>query len=398
VIVIFVLLLPFFGQFFSYMKDVLPLWALAKAFPLLSLPLALILLRHPQFPMTRQILFSFFWLVLVPTALSINYFQQDFFVGLGAQVKLLPILFFFSFLGLMLLVEPTLKELTAAFLICGLVTFAAVLIIWALAPDSAYSTRYVVGTSPLLTSDHRGHRIRMPMYFGIIATFYAYRRFLASGQIRWLITSLFGLGLTLGLVKTRAMIVGIAGVFAIRGFLAASGWMKIVVALIAPLALSGLFSFGYLSTLFSTDRAAGIDTRLKTIAAAMNFLGNDSWRWIFGVGTISPTSSDSLFAYFDHFFFLADITWLGVVFEYGIVGSLIFLLFELRGIWFSFRLSKRVDSAFLGALTDYLIYVLLISSLYPLTLTPGETSVILAIFVYVWQWLEGHSGDEIEMV
>ncbi|OXR49745.1 hypothetical protein PuT2_08220, partial [Pusillimonas sp. T2] len=43
-----------------------------------------------------------------------------------------------------------------------------------------------------------------------------------------------------------------------------------------------------------------------------------------------------------------------------------------------------VEDDFLGSLRDYLIYVLMISPFYPVTLTPGESVVIFAIFVYVW--------------
>ena len=97
-------------------------------------------------------------------------------------------------------------------------------------------------------------------------------------------------------------------------------------SLLAPIAFVGIFSFGYLATTFSTNASSGFDVRFVTLQTALQFLGNNPLRWIFGVGTISPTSRDSLIAYFHHFFFLDDITWLGIVFEYGIFGALLIAL------------------------------------------------------------------------
>lgn len=57
----------------------------------------------------------------------------------------------------------------------------------------------------------------------------------------------------------------------------------------------------------------------------------------------------------------------------------------MRGIFFYQRLRAQIDDDFLGSLRDYLLYIVLISMFYPPTLTPGETAVILAVFVYIWR-------------
>lgn len=395
VLAVLLLVLPFFGQSFHYMKGLLPFWAVSKAFPILSLPLALVLFRYPRMPAVRQVLATFVWVLLVPSFAGIYYFSQDFFTGVTAQVKLLPLLYFFSFLGLVLHLRPTLRELMTCFLVWGVVTYLALVLMWALVPQSWYSGVYAFGSSPLFSIDNRGNRIRMPMYFGMIALFYCYRRFLDDRRLRWLAGALVGFALTLWVVKTRAMIVGIAGVVVINSFLAVGPLMRLALMLAAPLALGGLFSFGYLATMFSTDSSTGFDVRWRTATKAVEFLGVDPIRWLFGVGTISPTSSDSLFSYFDHFFFLADITWLGVLFEFGLIGAGLILFYELRGLLFFFKLKRRLVSPFLGGLNDYLVYVLLISNLYPPTLTPGETAVILAIFVYVWHSLTNEAEQPV---
>jgi hypothetical protein len=395
IMAILVLALPLFGQTFHYMKDLMPLWALSKALPLLSLPLAAPLFRQPRLPMVRQVLATFLWLVLVPSFVATFTFGQDFFTGITAQVKLLPMLYVFSFLGFLMMVKPTLRELTAAFLTWGFLTFALLVLLWALVPQNWYSGVYAFGSSPLFSMDNRGNRIRMPMYFGIITIFYCYRRFLGDRSLVWLFGALAGFLLTLLVVKTRAMIVGIAGVVVIDSFAAAGALTRVALLFAAPAGLVGLFSFGYLATMFSVDSSTGFDVRWKTITKAIDFLGVDPLRWLFGVGTISPTSADSLFSYFDHFFFLADITWLGIIFEFGLIGAILILFYELRGLLFCRQLMAGIGrNTFIGSLRDYILYVIIISNLYPPTLTPGETAVILAIFVYVWRSLAQDAPED----
>ena len=397
VMAVLLMALPMFGQIFHYMKDLMPLWSLSKAFPILSLPLVFVVFRHPVVPMTRQVLASFLWLMLVPSFAAIFTFDQDFFTGLTAQVKLLPMLYFFSFLGLLLLLQPTLRELMSAFLILGAATFVSLVIIWAVVPQSWYSDNYPIGASPILTTDNRGNRVRMPMYFSMVTIFYFYRRFLQHPSFRPLLATATGIAITMGIVKTRAMLVGIAGVVVLNGFFVTRGFLRYAVSGIALAGVVASFSFGYLSSVFRTDPSSGFNVRWETILKATAFLGINPIHWVLGVGTISPTSKDSLSAFFDHAFFLADITWLGIVFEFGLIGAFLFVAYEVRGmLFYQRRLKPRIDSLFLAALQDYLLYVLLISNLYPPTLTPGETAVILAIYAYVWQWLQHYDAEQLE--
>ncbi|MCA0201140.1 MAG: hypothetical protein LCH56_09915 [Proteobacteria bacterium] len=394
VIAILLAALPMFGQIFHYMKDLMPLWALSKAFPILSLPLALVVFRYPMAPMSRQVLLSFLWLTIVPSFAGIFYFNQDFFTGLAAQVKLLPMLYFFSFLGLLLMLQPTLREMQMGFLLCGLITFASLIVLWAVIPQAWYNEHYPVGGGPLFSADHRGNRIRMPMFFGIIAIFYYYRCFLRERRLGALLAVVAGVFLTMELVKTRAMLVGILGVIVLNSFFATRGFLRYLISGIALAAVVGLLAFGNLGTLIGDSAATGFDMRFETILKASDFLGISAMRWLFGVGTISPTSSDSLSAFFNHFFFLADIAWLGVIFEFGLIGALLFLFYEIRGLLlYQTVIQRNIDSHFLGSLRDYLLYVLLISNLYPPTLSPGETAVILSVFAYVWLWLQQHGSD-----
>jgi len=378
-------LLLFFGQTFHYIVAIWPLWALSKAFPILSLPAVIVLRNYPRFPMTRQLLASMAWLILVPSFAAGIYFHQSFFTSISAQVKLLPILYFFSFLGVLLILQPTLQELERSFIRLATIIAGTLICLWIAVPDSWYSTTYVVGDAPFFSHDHRGNRIRMSLFFPIIALFFCYRRAFFEKSLRYFTAMVILLGVVLFIVKTRAMVIGVVGVLALNTILWSRPIVRVLLLIAMPIIVVGVFSVGYLATTFTTDPSSGFDTRHISMNHAIRFLSDDPMRWLIGVGTISPTSPDSLIAYFHHFFFLADITWLGIIFEYGLIGAVLLLFITARGLFFYQRhVRTYVDDDFLGSLRDYLIYVLAISFFYPLTLTPGETAVILAIFVYVW--------------
>ncbi len=382
VLLVLLPLLPLFGQSFHYWKALPPLWALSKAFPLLSLPLALFLFRADPPPFTRQLLLSLLWFLLVPSFAATFSFQQGFFNGLTAQVKLLPLLYFFSFLALLRWLRPTTREIATGFLICAAVTFALLLLFWLLAPQSWYVTTYKVGDAPIFSADNRGNRIRMPMYFGTIGMFYCLRRFYVQRRLPWLVTALTGFGLAVAVIRMRAMVLGIAGVFTITAVRKASPRWRLALIALAPVMVLLLFTVPYLRTVFETDSTSGFNVRWTTFTEAVDFLGANPLHWLMGVGTISPLDPGGLFTWFNHFFFLADITWMGVLFEYGVVGALLLLMLPVRGLMLGNATGSTGTSPFLGSLEDYLLYVLLISPLYPFTLAPGEIAIIMATFVY----------------
>lgn len=382
-ITILTLALPLFAQTFHYMKDLPPLWALSKAFPILSAPLALALFwrRIPRDSLAW--LLGFAWLVLVPSVMAIFAFDQSFFLGLTAQVKLLGMLHGVSFLGLLLILRPTLTELSVAFGVCAAMMAVALIALWGLAPLSWYSTGYEFGDAPLLSIDHRGTRIRMPMVFILIGLFCAQRRLLERFSMRDFALVAGGLALVILVVMTRAVIAATLATLALMLISAAPRPLRI-----AGLALATIGTIAFLLTpvaasLFDDGLVTGADIRLTTARKAIEFLGNDPVRWMLGVGTLSPLDPGALARFFNHFFFLSDISWLGVVFEYGLVGALIVLALIARAWWLGLEVRRCIQSPFLSALQDYVVFVLLISPLYSvMTLQPGEVAMIAAIFIY----------------
>lgn len=384
-LVVLVLMLPLFGQTMYYMKDIKPAWALSKAFPVLSLPLIVPLLTRQRVPLLLAWLGVFVWLVLVSSFIGIFTFEQNFFLGLSAQVKLLPMLHIFSFLGLLLLLRPTIDEVLRAFMICGLLTFATVFLLWALAPQSWYVTSIEVGDAPLLSADDRGNRIRMPMYFGLIAMFALYRRLLTRPD--WRVAALFALAMAIivGIVRTRAVVLASVGTLALVTFMAAPPRWRFAAAAGAGLGALALLQVPYVQSAFDTSSASGFDVRQISAAKAMAFLDGNPLRWLLGVGTITSLDAGGLAKFFNHYFFLGDISLLGIVFEFGLIGAGMLVYLQLRAILFAQRLRRSIDSPRIAALQDYVLFALILAPLYStMTLQAGEVSVIAASLAYFW--------------
>lgn len=386
-VIILIASIPLFGQFFHYMKDLPPLWALSKLWPLLSLPCALALVVRPRPACTRQILLCFLWLVLVSSIAAMFSFDQSFIMGLTAQIKLLPMLSFFGLLGLLAIVRPTCRDIMIAVLAWGAATIAITIMLGLFAPQTWYSTTYEIGDAPLLSNDGRGNRIRMPMIFALIFIFFAWRRGISGRDWRWIGAAVLGIVVAVALVKTRATVVALAAALALVSWSIASRRWRIVALAAAPVAILALFQIPYVASILDTSAQSGIDVRVTTINKAIDFLGDNPFAWLLGVGTISSVNPAGLIEYFSHFFFLADISWLGIVFEFGLIGAALLLTLPLRAYVRLRRLNADGKDHFLGALRDYILFVVLISPLYPiLTLQPGEVTSILAITVYVG-WL-----------
>ncbi len=393
--VLLVFALPLFGQTFHYMKDLPPLWALSKALPIISLPLAFPLLLRGRMPLTFEWLMAFLWLVIVSSAIGIFTFNQNFLIGLTAQIKLLPMLYCLSFLGLLLIVRPTIEELQRAFLWCAGLTFGALVLLWAFAPQSWYATAYELGDAPLLSADDRGNRIRMPMYFGMIAFFGLYRGFFKKPTVTGGLLVALALAVIVGIVKTRAVVLATGATLICSSFISASPRWRIVSLLVSLLGALALLQIPYVAGAFDTGSSSGFDVRATTIAKASGFLGASPFRWLFGVGTISSIDPAGLAHYFNHFFFLADIAWLGVIFEFGLIGAAVIFGLLLGTLVFTARLRKQVDGTFLAGAQDYVLFTILISALYStMTLQPGEIAVITASCVYCWMIVRENGAEE----
>lgn len=115
----------------------------------------------------------------------------------------------------------------------------------------------------------------------------------------------------------------------------------------------------------------------------LQYLGADAARWVFGVGATSRVGSVTLIGLFKNTgFYLADIGWLGVVFEYGAIGSILLMLVHLAGLRQAMSWA-RPDDALSLALGDYIIYILVSSAVYSVVFLPGELTTCMALAYYL---------------
>ena len=382
-IALLIVALPLFAQTFHYIKDLPLLWTVSKAFPVISAPLLLALFWRK---IPNDVLFwiiSFLWLLLAPSISASFAFDQNFFLGLTAQVKLLGVIHSASFLGFLLILRPSFDELSSAFVTLAVIMALTLFILWALAPVSWYSTGYEYGDAPFLSIDHRGQRIRMPMYFVIIGLLYAFHRALSRLTAFDIFAVCAVLLLTIFVMKTRAVYAAVLvtlAVIMIANIPRAARYAMISIAMICLIIFS---QTAFFAELFDNEATAGTNLRVTTVRLVFDFLGQNPLRWLIGVGTISPLDPAAMAQFFNHFFFLSDIGWLGVVFEYGLIGAALLLFLLLRVWWLGHQLSLSIQSPFIKALRDYSLYVIVISPLYStMTLQPGEIATIAAIFIY----------------
>ncbi len=380
-VMLLVALLPLFGEVFHYVKGLPALWALSKAFPVLSLPLAIFIFRSERPPATRQMLVTLLYLVLVSSFMGIASFDQNFFLGLTAQVKLIPMLYFFSFLGLLRWQQPSMKELQASVLICAALTFITLILLWIFVPDSSYSTHYNIGDSPIFSIDDRGYRIRMPMYFGTVGLIYCFRLFFAEKRIYlkilWFLLVAGGITVVIQAVRNRSLVLTLVVLVSLIALRKTTPTIRVALLVIIPLAVLALFQIPYVASVLRTDQV-----RSATTAKAIAFLGTSPWNWLFGMGTITGLDQGGLLRFFSHFFFLADITWLGIVFEFGIVGALLILALPVRALVLGHNINPGKYEIFIATMKDAVLYCLIISPLYSMTLAPGEYIIMLAMIVY----------------
>jgi hypothetical protein len=128
-----------------------------------------------------------------------------------------------------------------------------------------------------------------------------------------------------------------------------------------------------------------LTVRQTSLALAGNFLGDDSWRWLFGVGATTRFGSITLAQIVGNSnFYVADLGWFGVAFEYGLLGALLLAALYGWGFFTVVRVTRGLeDDPMALALGDYILYMLATSAVYSLVFTPGELGVVMALAVYL---------------
>ncbi|ABC24512.1 hypothetical protein [Rhodospirillum rubrum] len=396
--------LPMVLQVFHYMIDVGPVYYLSKIWPLALLPLGLKVFR--EFSGEKVIYgFAIVYLTGVTPIMSMIHFDNNVVDALATTVKVWPLTYFFSFLGLLWIARPQEDRLRAQVLGLGLATLAVMWLMWIFIPKSFYSSQ--IGMTKLFLWDElRSYHIYFPMTFSLILLFYSVRRFLSTHRAWiWMLPALFGLLTMAVILKQRTTIAAalvVVGLIVLRrlprpmliGAVALGGALAVlggVIVLLAPPggpadAITSLFDFG-----------GSLSVRQQTAAKAAGVIFASPLSWILGSGAItrlSPVTLNDIFA--SKMFFLADIGWLGVLFEYGAIGSILIALVYAIGLRRALRSGIAPPGSpagdFRGALGDMIVMVSVETLIYSPVFTPGIVAGLTAFLIYLDKGVPARGG------
>lgn len=385
-LLVLLLVLPMFGQSFHYMIDLPPLYFLSKSWPILTAPLALFALVRLSLPL--QVLYGIlaaYVLGLTPL-LSMIYFGTGLVDAVATIAKTLPFLYYFSALGLLLLLRPRPETVVRAILWLGAATFILMAVLWVAVPADFYKSEPAESKLFLFEAE-RGYRIFMPMFFGTIFLFYLTRRAFARQEIAAILLLLVCFALMVLIYKQRTVILAVLLTVGLIALAASSGWRRGLLLLFGTaggLLASGLIYAHFLERI-EEALGASLTIRQLSITIATDYvLSNPLVMW-FGAGSVTRISDTNLQMILGNAqFYLADIGWLGIVFEYGLVGASLILAVYVA----SLRRIRRIEAAthysmMTAALGDHIVFMLITSLVYSLVFTPGEMATALALATYL---------------
>jgi hypothetical protein len=187
--------------------------------------------------------------------------------------------------------------------------------------------------------------------------------------------------------KQRVSIAALGGAMLLAAFLHSWRWRAVVLAgaaLALLLAVPLVLHFNTLADDVTTSFGGSLSIRQESVGIAFDFLNESFWRWLIGVGTLARINDMTLQVFFHApMFYLADIGWLGIAFEYGLIGTALLAGVYLLPLVAKGELVGRRPGAFLDALGDYMIFLILASGVYSIMYAPGEATTIFAIFAYI---------------
>ena len=379
VVVVLMALLPMLFQSFHYMIDVRPLYLLSKAWPIVMLPFTLYGLFCLRLPYTvRYALLLAYVLGLTPF-LSMVYLPNDFLEAMNATNKVWPLTYYFAAAALLHWLRPSSAQIRQAVLALAVLNFAAFIVLWLVVPASAYRSDPTESQVFYLEAE-RGYRVVLHVGFAFIGLFYTARRFCEQPRLWRLVLLVAALAVLVTIYKQRVAI----GTVTVMLLVILSGRLppKIRWAVIGADIAVALVAVAVQLGGVRASLGASLTIRQQSAGLAFAFIRSQPLRWLFGVGSTTAFSSITLQDILGSpVFYLTDIGWLGVLFEYGLVGAALIALFDLTG-WQAAVSASAVGDTWLRAVADYALYLLLVSAVYSVVYIPGEIATITAIAVY----------------
>lgn len=389
------LALPMFAECFQYMVDIPPLYFLSKAWPMLMLPLSVWAITSLEIPYKLLYIATLFWVIGVTPYVGIIQLGNDTFSALATTVKVWAFSSVFSAAAMLVLLRVPPGTLRRVILGLGIGTYVLMALLWVTVPARAYGGGDAISKLFMLDPE-RGYRVYMPMFFGILLIFYTNRSFWQRKTWWKVVVIAAAFVLLLTIYKQRAAIAAAGVTVVIGAVLSARGRRMVMLSLLGVAAVAiALYAVEHAqqSAYLNQSLGGSLTTREASVATAWDYLRTDPLRWLIGVGATTRFGDVTLGRLFDNrSFFLADIGWLGVTFEYGAIGAVLMLLMHLAGLRATTRWSHP-DDALSQACVDYIVYLLLVSLVYSVVFTPGELTTIMAISYYLNRERRSYRAD-----
>ena len=379
------LVLPLFFQTFHYMIDLPPAYALSKAWPLLTLPLAGVALLAARPPHAVLYLCLLAYVLGVTPLLAALHLGSDLAEAAAATIRILPLAYALSFAGLLWLLRPDPADLGRAFLALGAATLAALWLLWLTMPASAYRSD-PTESQVFFRDAERGFRIVLMMGFALVLTFWMARRARRQRSLAWTIGVLASLATMLLIYKQRMVIAAALLVLGLTLWRSLAPRPRLLaLAAGTMLGLGLLFWWSFVLPDVSGELLGGsLSIRLHSAQLAWDFIARDPRRWLFGVGSTTAYSEATLAEILGfRNFYLTDIGWLGVVMEFGLVGGAMILAALLHALARAQALAARGADDFTGALADYALQLVLVTAVYSPVYAPGEMASLTALLWYL---------------
>ncbi|MDB5368654.1 MAG: hypothetical protein JWP20_212 [Roseomonas sp.] len=388
-------LMPLFFQIFHYKVEAGPLYALSKGWPLVAAPLTLygmLRLRLPDGPL--YLLLMAYTLGLTPF-LSLLYLPNGLIDALLSSIKAWPLTYYFSVAAVLTLVRPSERALARGVISFGVATYIVMLVLWMVVPADRFQP-VASGANLFSWDEGRGMYIRMPMMLAELSLFWLGERFIREKRLWQLLLLLGAIVSMVAIYKARlptGVSIIILGLIVLARIPANWRWGLGALAML-PAVMAAMIVAPGVPELLGRIFDESLFIRLRSVVIAWDWITGDPFKLLLGSGSISSFSSLTLADFFGNAdFWLTDIGWLGVLMEYGLIGTALIVAVHVRALLTA--RSVRNGSAFRSALGDYVVFELLCSAVYSVMYAPGPVVTVAAI---AW-WLRvrdeaGLTADE----
>ncbi|EHL96958.1 hypothetical protein HMPREF9946_04490 [Acetobacteraceae bacterium AT-5844] len=377
-------LLSLFFQIFHYKVEAGPLYALSKGWPILAAPLTLygmFTLRLPDGPLYLVLLA--YTLGFTPV-LSLVYFPVGLVDALLSSIKAWPLTYYFAVPAALVLLRPSEREIRRAAVTFGIATFAVMWLLWVTIPASRFQPT-VAGANLFSWDEGRGMYIRMPMMLAELTIFWMGERLVRERKL-WQLAVLVGAIASMVIIYKARLPTGVTIIVLtmIMVFRLPANWLwgLAAVGMLPFVAIVIIYGPG-VPELLGHIFDESLFIRLRSVVIAWDWITGSPFRLLLGSGSISSFSELTLADVFGSAdFWLTDIGWLGVLMEYGMIGTGMIVYIHYRA--FRTALAVRNGNAFRAALADYVLFEILCSAIYSVMYAPGGVVTTAAL---AW-WLK----------